>query len=62
MPLQLQSSLVDRIKEAQVSDKLQKLRDQVEIGLRTDLILHGIDLLDMVQDYVCPREMLDKNY
>ena len=32
MPLQLQSSLIDRIKEAQASDKLQKFRDQVEIG------------------------------
>jgi len=58
MVMQLQSSLVDRIKEAQASDKqLQKFRGQVKAGLRTDLILHGDDLLDMVQDYVYPRKI-----
>jgi len=34
--------MVDRIKEARAGDKqLQKFRDQVEVGLKTDLILHG---------------------
>ena len=42
MTLQLQSSLIDRIKEAQAGDKqLQKCRGQVEAGLRTDLLLYG---------------------
>ena len=42
MALQLQSLLIDRIKEAHVEDmQLQKFRDQVEVGLRTDLIIHG---------------------
>ena len=42
MALQLQSSLVERIKEAQAGDKqLQKFRDQVEVGFRIDLIIHG---------------------
>ena len=41
MALQLQSSLVNRIKEAQAGDKqLQKFRNQVEAGLRTDLMIH----------------------
>ena len=38
---QLQSSLIERIKEAQAGDKqLQKFRNQVEAGLRTDLIIN----------------------
>jgi len=42
MALQLQSSLIDRIKEAQAGDKqLQKFRGQVEAGLRTDFLLNG---------------------
>ena len=41
MALQLQSSLIASIKEAQAGDKqLQKFRGQVEAGLRTDLLLH----------------------
>jgi len=40
MALQLQSSLIDRIKEAQPKDKqLQKFKDQVGAGLRIDLII-----------------------
>jgi len=42
MALQRQSSLIERIKEAPAGDKqLQKFRDQVEDGLRTNLIIHG---------------------
>ena len=42
MALQLQSSLINKIKEAQAGDKqLQKFRGKVEARLRTDLLLHG---------------------
>ena len=38
MALQIQSSLIDEIKEAQKEDpRLQKFRAQVEAGLRTDI-------------------------
>ena len=40
--LQIQSTLVEQIKEAQASDEeLQKLRSQVEAGLRSDLLIHA---------------------
>ena len=40
--MQVQSLLVDQIKAAQAGDELlQKLRGQVEAGLRTDLLIHG---------------------
>ena len=49
MALQLQSSLVERINEAQAGDKqLQKFRDQVEASLRTDLIVHSDGFLRYV--------------
>ena len=41
MALLLHSSLIDKIKEAQAGDKqLQNFRNQVETGLRTNLIIH----------------------
>ena len=42
MASQLQSSLIERIKEAQGGDRqLQKFQDQVEAELRTNLIIYG---------------------
>ena len=62
MALQLRSSLIERIKEAQAGDKqFQKFQDQVEAGLRTDLIIHEDGSL-RYGARLCPREMLDKNY
>jgi len=42
MALQLQSSLIDRIKEARLKiSNSKKFRDQVGADLKTDLIIHG---------------------
>ena len=42
MTLQFQSTLLEKIKEAQSGDpKIQEFRNQVEAGLRTDMQIHG---------------------
>jgi len=62
MTMQLQSSLVERIKEAQASDKqLQIFKKQVDSGLRNDLVIHEDGPFDIVQGCVCPKEMSDKS-
>ena len=41
MTLQIQPTLIEEIKEAQKGDaRLQKFREQVEAGLRTDVRIH----------------------
>ena len=46
MALQIQSSLIEEIKEAQKEDpRLQTFRDQVEAGLRTDICIRPDDAL-----------------
>lgn len=41
MAMQVQSTLVDRIKVSQAGyPKFQKLREQVDVGLRSDLMIH----------------------
>jgi len=42
MTLQFQSALLEKMKEAQSGDpKIQESRNQVEVGLRTDMQIHG---------------------
>jgi len=61
--MQLQLSLIERIKEAQAGDKqLQKFKEQVEIGLRTDLVILEDGSPGMMQGCVCQEEKSDKNY
>jgi len=46
MTLQFQSTLLEKIKEAQSRDpKIQELRNQVEAGLRTDMQIHRDETL-----------------
>ena len=46
MTFQIQSTLMDEIKEAQKGDpRLQKFRAQIEAGLRTDLRIHSDNAL-----------------
>ena len=42
MTLMTQPSLIEKIKEAQKEDpKLQKIREEVEAGLRQDIVIHA---------------------
>lgn len=57
------SSLVERIKEAQAGDKqLQKFKERVKAGLRSDWSFIRMDPSSMVQGCACQQEKLDKNY
>ena len=57
------AELMEEIREEQNRDpRLQKLREQVEVGLRTDVHIHTDNVLSMIIEFVYLKGRFDKKY
>jgi len=61
MAIQIQPTLLEKIKEAQSGDlKLREFREQVEARLRTDMQIHADGMLRFGNRICMPKEEVGK--